>query len=234
MADHATWSGRRQALAYAAIGGLAVALTAGSLPAAEAQFRRLYGLLDPRLVSVLASAAGGVALWRLRRGDGFQIIRGVETVRGIGLSAVLATALAAAVILADCLIRYPRDLNVPIPIALLFYPPVGLVAEVVFHLLPLAILRATFAVPGSGSVGAGPARIAFVLTALVEPIFQVAVEEDPLSGRAVYTGLHVLAVSSLQLVVFRRYDFASMYAFRLIYYAYWHVAWGALRLVLLF
>jgi hypothetical protein len=38
----------------------------------------------------------------------------------------------------------------------------------------------------------------------------------------------------LQLYVFRRFDFASMYAFRLVYYAYWHILWGVIRLKVLF
>jgi hypothetical protein len=34
--------------------------------------------------------------------------------------------------------------------------------------------------------------------------------------------------------VFRRYDFVTMYSFRLFYYAYWHIAWGVIRLRVFF
>ena len=45
-----------------------------------------------------------------------------------------------AIIIADFFIRYPEDINVPVPEALLFYPAVGFVAEIAFHVLPLALL----------------------------------------------------------------------------------------------
>lgn len=53
--------------------------------------------------------------------------------RGVALSAALATVMAAAVIVADFIIRYPKDLNVPPPPALWFYPVIGLVPEIAFH-----------------------------------------------------------------------------------------------------
>ena len=37
-----------------------------------------------------------------------------------------------------------------------------------------------------------------------------------------------------QLLIFKKYDFNSMYAFRLVYYLFWHIGWGHLRLRLLF
>jgi hypothetical protein len=50
----------------------------------------------------------------------------------------------------------------------------------------------------------------------------------------VYDGLHVLAINICQLHLFKRYDFVSMFAFRLAYYAVWHVVWGHVRLGVLF
>jgi hypothetical protein len=41
-------------------------------------------------------------------------------------------------------------------------------------------------------------------------------------------------INLVQLTLFRRYDFLTMYAFRLVYYLVWHVAWGHLRLQVLF
>jgi hypothetical protein len=49
-----------------------------------------------------------------------------------------------------------------------------------------------------------------------------------------YDGLHVLAINVCQLAIFKRYDFMSMYALRLVYYGIWHIGWGAVRLELLF
>jgi hypothetical protein len=51
---------------------------------------------------------------------------------------------------------------------------------------------------------------------------------------AAYTWIHVFVIAFLQLYVFRRFDFVSMYSFRLFYYAYWHILWGVIRLEVLF
>ena len=42
------------------------------------------------------------------------------------------------------------------------------------------------------------------------------------------------AINICQLSILRRYDFVSMWTFRLVYYAIWHVVWGELRLRVLF
>lgn len=48
-----------------------------------------------------------------------------------------------------------------------------------------------------------------------------------------YPGLRLYPVL-LQLHVFRRFDFVSMLSLRLVYYVYWHLIWGAIRLRVLF
>ena len=46
--------------------------------------------------------------------------------------------------------------------------------------------------------------------------------------------LNILLINLFQLLIFKRYDFVSMFSFRLAYYAIWHIAWGYVRLNLLF
>jgi hypothetical protein len=46
--------------------------------------------------------------------------------------------------------------------------------------------------------------------------------------------LHVAAINLAQLLLFRRHYFVSMLTLRLAYYGIWHVAWGHLRLQVLF
>jgi len=41
-------------------------------------------------------------------------------------------------------------------------------------------------------------------------------------------------VHARRAVLFRRYDFMSMYAFRLVFYMWWHVTWGYVRFRWLF
>ena len=75
-----------------------------------------------------------------------------------------------------------------------------------------------------------------LVAALVEPVFQVVAGfSDPvLRWATAYVGLHVFLISAAQLAIFKRYDFVSMYAFRLVYYLFWHIVWGYLRLEWLF
>jgi hypothetical protein len=152
----------------------------------------------------------------------------------MAVSAGMATVLAAAITIADFFIRYAEDTNVPVPQALVFYPVVGFVAEMAFHVAPLALaLLATAPLRRR----TGPDRlvwVAFAIAGIVEPTFQVAFAGEPLSWASAYTWVHVSAIAFLQLYVFLRYDFVSMYSFRLIYYAYWHVIWGTIRLQVLF
>ncbi len=197
-------------------------------------FQRFFGGISPLLVVGGAIVVAGSSLSLLKARGGFEVLRGRASLRGIALSAGLATVLAVVIVVADLFIRYPRDMNVPPPEALLFYPVVGYVAEVVFHVLPLTLLLLAFA-PLSKGPGAGRlVGLCIVLTALLEPSFQLGFAETPLSWSGAYTWVHVFAISLLQRHVFRRYDFVSMYAFRLFYYAYWHIIWGVIRLELLF
>ena len=123
----------------------------------------------------------------------------------------------------------------PLPQALTFYPAVGLVAEVVFHLLPLAILLPVLNLIAGRLGGERVVWLGMLLVAVSEPTFQVIAGGGNRSpGGDAYTWLHIFAIAVLQLYVFRRFDFASMYSFRLIYYAYWHILWGAIRLRVLF
>jgi len=91
-----------------------------------------------------------------------------------------------------------------------------------------------FALPGlSGptSQEANPNSVVWfciILASFLEPIFQLG------WGFSVYVGLYVFAFNLLELYVFRRYDFVSMYSFRLVYYIHWHIVWGYVRLQLLF
>jgi hypothetical protein len=117
---------------------------------------------------------------------------------------------------------------------LAFYPAVGYVAELLFHVLPLAL---TLVVLQPFRKRLGTDRLVWLaigFVAVLEPTFQVLFGGDLLSPLAVYTWAHVFAISLLQLAIFRRYDFVSMVTVRLVYYCYWHILWGVVRLDVLF
>jgi hypothetical protein len=226
---------RWQYAAYFALSLVALIFIVILLPSSGAYFRRFFGETNAILVIVVASVVGAAALWVLQSSYEFVILKGRTTLRGVALSAVLATVLAVAIVVADFIIRYPQDTNVPVPQALLFYPAIGFVAEIIFHVLPLLLLLLALN-PLVGRL-LGRERVVWLgilLVAVLEPTFQVLFEGKAFTWGAAYTWIHVFAIAFLQLYVFRRFDFVSMYSFRLFYYAYWHILWGVIRLEVLF
>jgi hypothetical protein len=220
--------------AYLALALVAVIAFILLLPSSGTHFRRFLGETNPVLVVVAASVLGTAALWLLRSRYGFAILKGKATLRGLALSAGIATAFGVAIVVADLLIRYPEEMNVPVPQALLFYPAIGFVAEILFHVLPLALLLLALS-PLAGRLGRERVVwLGITLVAVLEPTFQVLFEGKALTWGDAYTWIHVCAFAFLQLYVFRHFDFVSMYAFRLVYYAYWHIVWGVIRLKVLF
>lgn len=225
---------RRDGLAYLALSTAALGLTVVIGPSSPASFARFFGGVEPAIVVIAASLAGGVALGWLRSRFGFRVLRGQGTIRGMAVSAALATALAVPIVIADIVLRYAEDMNVAVPQALAFYPAVGYVAELVFHVVPLAVTLLVLS-PIRDRMGRDRlVWLAIGLVAALEPTFQMLFARDPLSPLAAYTWGHVYAISFLQLAVFRRYDLVSMVTLRLVYYAYWHILWGTIRLEALF
>lgn len=204
------------------------------IPSSGTYFRRFFGDLNAIIVIVIVSVVGAAALWILQNKYDFVVIMGKGTLRGLALAAALATVLALAIIIADIIFRYPKDLNVPVPQALMFYPAVGFVAEIIFQVLPLALLLIILN-PVGGWIGRERlVWLCILLVAILEPTFQVLFERNVFTWRSVYTWIHVFAIAFIQLYIFRKFDFVSMYSFRLIYYTYWHILWGVIRLEVLF
>lgn len=204
------------------------------LPSSGKYFRWILGELNPIIVFALASIVGAAALWLLQARYNFVLFMGKGTIPGLKLAAVLATVLAIAMVAADFFIRFPEDTNVPVPQALLFYPVVGFVAEIIFHVIPLALLLIILNSLGGWIGKERVIWLGFIVVAVLEPTFQVLFVGKIDTWGAVYTWIHIFAFNILQLYVFRRFDFVSMYSFRLVYYAYWHILWGVIRLNVLF
>jgi hypothetical protein len=198
-------------------------------------FDRYFGPLPAPLVLVVVGALAFVGLRIVEPRTGFAVWRG-ERAQSLCYAALTTLPFAVVVILADCFVsRFPRDLNVPWPQSLLFYPVIGFVVEVLFHALPIALAV------GASRLVTAPKNMSLlwggiVVAALAEPLLQVSIElsRAPFSARAAFVGVQVLAFNLLELHLFRRFGFIPMYAARLAYYLAWHVAWGELRLKLLF
>ncbi len=224
-------SGRRRSLARAygpwlAASALATASAAVLVRGGTSDFERFLGPLPPVATVAAAAAAGLGALAFLERRGFWRRPCTARTVRGLGVATTAAVPFALVAIAADLTAGFPRDTNVAWPAAWLFYPAVLLVAEAVFHLLPLAGL---VAVTGAHFRGRAIDRSSAALvlpTAAVEPVAQVALG----SALAGFTAVHVYFIGVVQLLLLRRYGYLPMLWFRLCYYLLWHILWGAARL----
>ncbi len=199
-------------------------------------FQRFFSSYNPLMVVGLTTVVGLFCLYFLNSGEWYSVHKIARAREGILFSSVVATCLVLPTILVDIAQPFPRDMNVLLPASLLFYPTMGFVVEVIFHLLPLTILLV-----GPGIILSGrhkPKLLwgATIIVAFVEPAFQVAFAYvgQTLDWKAFYLSVHLFIFGLVQLYVFRRYGFLQMYGFRLIYYLHWHVIWGSLRLPLLF
>ncbi|MGD2045320.1 MAG: hypothetical protein PVJ80_10320 [Gemmatimonadota bacterium] len=196
-------------------------------------FRPYFGTLSPVAVTAAAGGLGALALVYLRT-QGWSFARAVSA-RGLSKAVALAAALAIPVIAIDLFGAFPRDLNVPAPQSLLFYPAIALVAECVFHAVPVALLWLLFQPLSRRMERPGVLWGGVVLAAFIEPVLQaVWAAPDSPGWATAYVSVHVLIINLMLLYFFRRFGFLAAYGVRTLYYLVWHVAWGALRLPMLF
>lgn len=211
-----------------AVYAMVVVLTLGP----RQDFARFIGRTNPLIVFAGIIILAFVFL-SLLNGAGFAIYSPGALKKALPYLA-LTLLFGLVIILIDTRIRFAADTNIPWPQSVLFYPAIGLLAEFVFHLLPLTVMFLVFK-KFFGNTSAIWAILALV--ALVEPVYQayfMAASGDFAPWAVVVVGVHIFLISLVQLTLFRRYDFVSMYAFRLVYYLIWHIAWGHLRLALFF
>jgi hypothetical protein len=197
-------------------------------------FQKYFGKIPP-VLGVLIAFILGLVLFTLIFLDGRFAFYRIGNYRGILLALGLAVPFAAVIILIDRKAPFPVDLNVPFPGSIFFYPAIGYVVEIIFHLLPFCLL---YFLLGAWLGETSQARVIWVsilVVALIEPVFQVIFTAGRNTNWVVaYVGLHLFMFNLVQLLLFKRYDFISMYAFRLSYYLIWHILWGYFRLSLLF
>jgi len=199
-------------------------------------FPRFIGRTHPLIAVPLVSALG-IVLLSLLLGRGWFNIYKPEHLKWLWRCSALGALFAVVTVALDLKVVFPADINVAFPAALLFYPAIGFVVEIVFHVLPLSVLL----VAGTAMTQTiGPRRVmvmAIAIVSLLEPVFQtmpMAASHHYPIWAVVFLGMHLSAFNGFQLLIFRRYDFLTMYAARLGYYLVWHIVWGQLRLQILF
>jgi hypothetical protein len=214
---------------YLACSAFALAAAGGVATERPEIFRSYLG--DIGVVPAIGALAlvGLVAIAALRVSAFFRASRLGK--RGVICGGLAVAAFALSAIVADVALRFPHDINVALPSALLFYPAIAFVVEVALHAMPLALLLTVLR-------AAAPALVAacVVAVALIEPLFQVrgALAVGSIAAIDLFTFAQVFAFNLFELHVFRRFGFVPMYAVRVSYYLCWHVLWGTARLSLLF
>jgi hypothetical protein len=207
----------------------AVVLTAWQTDVDRSVFERFFGAVNPTGVMILAALVGVIAMAYLEGSSDFTML-GPGTSRDAMLVIAWAVpVLTAAAIGADLVLRFPEDTNVAVPDALRFYPAIAVFVESTLHLAPIAVLVALLGPPTGLDVTFW--RIA-IPVALIEAVLQAAYAMS--IGTSTFSAIHLTVFGVVQVWMFWRFGFVWMLGFRLAYYAMWHVAWGAVRLELLF
>ena len=226
-------------------GPLIVAGTIGllavvSLQIDTAPYGAVFGSIDPAIAVAGLVVLGTAALILLDRSGLFAFNRRAGRKRGLAAAASLAVLFAALVVVVDVVVGFPRTYNVPppFPASLLFYTVIGYVAEMAFHALPLVVVVLLAMSRGRSEPRESTLRLAMLGVACLEPFFQARLGV-PGTGAGIawvelFVVMHVFAINLVQLGLFRQFGFLTAYAFRLVYYFLWHLAWGELRQILLF
>ena len=211
-----------------------VALTAAAYALDRQLFNRFLGRINPILASVVIVLVGGFLLLILVARGWFAIYTPWSLERFLW-PAGLVVLLAGLMSLVDARVVLSEDLNAPLPQSLLYYPVAGYAAELLFHVVPLFLLLTLLTSLSKSIHFEAVVWPCIIIVSLIEPVFQ----SRPLIGAypawaTAYVFLNVWVINVAGLTLFNRYDFVTMYAFRLMYYLLWHIVWGHVRLRLLF
>ncbi len=198
-------------------------------------FTPYFGELDPT-IAMLLTLFLGIVFFHILFKRGWTCLPETGSLKKGLRYAGLAAGFSLPSITMDILGAFPEAINVSLPGSILFYPAIGFVAEVFFHLIPLTLLQGLTGIFKNTRVFRHAIWISICCTASLEPIFQGCI--------GVRNGLPVWSIAVLvfvlyafniyQLFLFRRFGFLVMYTSRLSYYLLWHIIWGALRIELLF
>ena len=199
-------------------------------------FQRFLGSVDPLAAMLTAIVVGFVLLSFLITKKWFVIFDKGNLVGLLRFSG-LAALLGIIMIIVDTRIVFPADINILFPQSLLFYPAIAFFVEIFFHVFPLTVFITVLSAILKNSNFNTIVWISILIISIAEPIYQVlnmvSSKDFPVWAVA-YVGLHIFLINFFQLLIFKKYDFISMYSFRLVYYLFWHIGWGYLRLSWLF
>ena len=192
--------------------------------------------LHPLTAILIVSIPGIISLYILEVRGWFHIFKRGQLIPGILFSLIITPIFSLLAISLDLVFRFSGDINILFPQSILFYPGIAYVVELVFHAIPLAALLLITSIFFRSSRGQSQLYLCIFLVSLIEPLYQLDFSVIETSGYLFQTLLiiHLLMFNLMQMYIYKRFDFISMFLFRIIFYLQWHVIWGELRLVLLF
>jgi hypothetical protein len=224
---------KRQYIAFAVLATIILWLTYTVNRSNSPYFQKFIGTLNPFIALLGSAIVGALLLAFSLHKEWFKILK-KENLKDWFTFFGWVSLFATVVILVDWKIVFPKDMNVPFPESLLFYPVMAFFVEILFHVLPLSLLLLLLTSVFKTINNLTVFSICIFIVVMLEPTYQIQfIDNYPLwSIITVWVNLFIFNLA--QLIIFRRYDFVSMYVFRLFYYFIWHITWGHYRLILLF
>jgi hypothetical protein len=224
-------SNRSSYQAYVLLSVIAVvAAVSVSLVSDDSPFDRFLAGLPAPLV-IAASAGVGALSLRLLSDREWSIGSDARWT-----PVIVAFAFGAVAVTVDTMVPFPEDTNVEWPASALYYPAVAFLAEIVFHVVPIAAIVLVSGWRFGSNVNDWRVWLIIGAVAAGEAGFQVAGSlTDGSDSRLVgFVAVHLFAIGVAELTMFRQFGFSALVTFRMVYYLLWHVAWGHLRLSILF
>lgn len=196
-------------------------------------FQRFIGGINPVLAMLFIAISGFLLLSFLLSKDWFSIYKKSNLKDLIPYFGLIILFVSIA-ILVDLKIVFPTNMNIPYPESLLFYPAIGFLVEILFHILPLSVLLFSLTSIFNNIRYDKILLVSILIVAMLEPTYQTIYMESFPTWAMVVVWINLFLFNVTQLFIFWKYDFISMFSFRLLYYAIWHIVWGYFRLQLLF
>lgn len=196
-------------------------------------FQRFLGEVNPLFVFLLSGFLAFILLSFLLFKNWFSIYK-KESLKNLLPYFGFVGLFLLVSIFVDWKIIYPVDTHIPFPESLLFYPAIAFLVEIIFHVLPLSALLFLLTTFFKNKNLKFIIWNCIVIVAILEPTYQVAFMDSFPMWSKVVIWINLFLFNLTQLYIFKKYDFTSMLLFRLFYYSIWHIAWGHLRLGILF
>ncbi len=197
-------------------------------------FIRFLGNVPP-VILVSFLIIGGLAILIFFLSRSWYEIYDRKKIKPKNFFYLLPIILAFMPIVVDIAFRYPETINVYFPDSMLFYPVIGFVAELVFHLIPIFLLLLILDLIFKNLNFNMVIWIVILVISLIEPLYQVFWSPSYFPvWIMIFMVFNLYLFNFSELYIFKHHGFLAMYSMRLMYYMIWHILWGHLRLVILF